>query len=61
MRVKNGLFMKKDVVAHLRYIVRSTFTRSLVSQEKFWHDMTNVFKLEFLFCQKREDTSSEFE
>ena len=52
--------MKKDVVAHLRYIVRSTFTRSLVSQEKFWHDM-NVFKLEFLFGQKRQDTSSEFE
>ena len=48
-------------MADFRYFARSTFTRSLVHKKHFGLMWQKIFKLEYLFCQRRQDTSPEFD
>ena len=43
----------KAGVTDMRYFARSTLSRSLVHKKKFGLILQKVFKLEYLFCQRR--------
>ena len=45
----------------MRYFASSKFSWSLVYKKYFGLILAVVFKLEYLFCQGKEDTSFEFE
>ena len=45
----------------MRYFARSKFSRSLVHKKNFSLIKQVAFKLGYVFCHKRYDTSSEFE
>ena len=51
----------KDAATDVRYFARSKLSRSLIHRKNFSVLWQVVFKLGYVFCQERWDTSFEFE
>ena len=55
------LLINKVAATDLRYFTTSKFSRSLVHKKYFSLISPVVFKLGYVFCKERWDTSFEFE